>query len=392
MVLPNASSSSRSSNCRADHGRELEHLGGRGCETGKPVMGDLAHAVGAADRVERARQPRSPVRDLDESRIAQEPPELAEEKRYAVGERVDGGCESRDGAGVARTRQVSNQLRHVLVVQSRKRQAGHAVDSCETGKRFGELRSHVLAPVAMRRQQKQPGTGLRGSSGELEEETHRRCVGPVEVVDDQEHWTLSADASQELDHRAVESTPFGLGVAGRGSGAGLSSGRIRASSASSCAETARESRRVGHPHQELERFHERLVRRVDYGVRASVEHERPALCRSAGELTHEPCLAAACLPGDHGDLPAFTFFRETDQRAENASSRSRPTNGKGDETRSGAGSKISSPNRGGDRDERRVVGEDRPFELAQALARLDAELVQRGMRVVVGLERLGLPA
>ncbi len=38
------------------------------------------------------------------------------------------------------------------------------------------------------------------------------------------------------------------------------------------------------------------------------------------------------------------------------------------------------------------MDEDRPLELAEALARFDAELGQRGTRVVVGLERLGLPA
>ena len=154
---------------RADHGRELEHLDGRGSETRQPVVGDVAHALGAADFVERPRQPRDAVCDLDEPRIAQESPELATEKGNAVGDRVDGRRKRRDGADVVRAGELSNQLRHVVVAQTGNRQASHAVDPCEAGECFGELRSHVLAPIAVCRKQKQPATCLRGSTREMKE-------------------------------------------------------------------------------------------------------------------------------------------------------------------------------------------------------------------------------
>ena len=64
--------------------------------------------------------------------------------------------------------ELPNQLRHVLVAQTGNRQASHSVDPCEAGECFGELRSQVLAPIAVRRKQKQPATGLRGSAGEVD--------------------------------------------------------------------------------------------------------------------------------------------------------------------------------------------------------------------------------
>jgi len=76
---------------------------------------DVTHAFGASDRGERARQPRDAVRDLDEFRITQEPPELAKEKRYAVRDRMDSGCQSRDRTDVVGVGQMSYQLRHVFM-------------------------------------------------------------------------------------------------------------------------------------------------------------------------------------------------------------------------------------------------------------------------------------
>ncbi len=139
---------------RADHGREFEHLGGRGSETRQPVVGDVAHALRAADFVERPRQPRDAVCDLDEPRIAQESPELATEKGNAVGDRVERRRKRRDGADVVRAGELSNQLCHVVVAETGNRQVSHSVDPCEAGEYFGELRSHVLAPIAVCREQK----------------------------------------------------------------------------------------------------------------------------------------------------------------------------------------------------------------------------------------------
>jgi hypothetical protein len=82
---------------------------------------------------------------------------------------VDGRRNRLDGADVVRAGELSNQLRHVVVAQTGNRQVSHSVDPCEAGECFGELRSHVLAPIAVRRKQKQPATGLRGSAGEVEE-------------------------------------------------------------------------------------------------------------------------------------------------------------------------------------------------------------------------------
>ena len=56
----------------------------------------------------------------------------------------------------------------------------------------------------------------------------------------------------------------------------------------------------------------------------------------------------------------------------------------------GASAAVAAARRAG-RGERRVLGEDRPLQLAQPLARLDAELVdERAARVLVGLQRVGL--
>ena len=46
------------------------------------------------------------------------------------------------------------ELCHVVVAETGNRQVSHSVDPCEAGECFGELRSHVLAPIAVCREQK----------------------------------------------------------------------------------------------------------------------------------------------------------------------------------------------------------------------------------------------
>jgi hypothetical protein len=212
----------------------------------------------------------------------------------------------------------------------------------------------------------------------------------VEVVDDDEQRTLSADTSQQLGHGAVESAALGLGIPG-----GLSRERAQVGEESrecvpSCAETVVESIRIGDAEQELERFDERLIGGVDHCVGASVEHERPALRSVMCQLTDEPGLAAAGLPAEQRDLAAFALFGELHQRAQR-----RQLTLATDERRSRPQAERSRKP-GGDRKQRRqsrkrrILGEDRPLELPQTFARFDTDLVEHGAGLPVGLESLGL--
>jgi hypothetical protein len=69
------------------------------------------------------------------------------------------GGEGRHFALVLRARGRADECRDLFVAQARERHTADAVDPCKGRKRIGELRSHVLAPVTVRREQEEARVG-----------------------------------------------------------------------------------------------------------------------------------------------------------------------------------------------------------------------------------------
>ena len=140
-----------------------------------------------------------------------------------------------------------------------------------------------------------------------------------------------------------------------------------------------------------QRLHPGPVRRRATRLPAATpEHGGATRLRVGRELVGEPALADPGLAGEEHEPAAARIARRRTPPGCSRSSRSRPTNTPaarlpGWSPRSG---RLDAP--GGV--EPRILVEDRPLELLQRPARLDAELVEQGAPgVLVGSERLGLP-
>src|SRR5262249_40868525 len=137
---------------------------------------------------------------------------------------------------------------------------------------------------------------------------------------------------------------------------------------------------------------ERLVGHVHVRVCRAVEDERAAIRRLVGELARQPCLATTGLARHEDDLTALSPLCERERRAERRQLLVAADEGEGRARpqRSGQLDRVADERRR--RSQRSVLFEDRPLELAQSLTRLDPELVERGARVAIGVERLRLAA
>jgi hypothetical protein len=71
---------------RPGGGRELQEVRGRGRQAGEPLVDDLAHALRRSELGKRSGGPDRAVGDLDDARLHQRAPQLADQERVASGE------------------------------------------------------------------------------------------------------------------------------------------------------------------------------------------------------------------------------------------------------------------------------------------------------------------
>jgi hypothetical protein len=140
------------------------------------------------------------------------------------------------------------------------------------------------------------------AAGDEREQVARRAVGPVDVLDDEDHRLALAE-TLEQDEEAIEQA--GLGPFGRRLGGGLSArDQLRdepAELARRRVDQAVEDGRVRHPEEPSKRLGDRGERQAFLRTQAdaaAVEDEAATGPGALGELTDEPALADPGLPAD----------------------------------------------------------------------------------------------
>ena len=288
-----------------------------------------ARSPGVPSSASGAHEPQLAVDDLDDVRVHQRPPQLADQERVAGGQVADRPGELRD----VRVRSgAPDEVGHVLAGEPGEAQAHDVVGAAQVGERLRQRVRHL--GVAERRQQQQPrppaararwrsrpsvGASAQCASSSTSS-TGRARLTPV---------SRSATAVCRR-WRTVSGS-----VSARGAGSPRS-GIRRASSPPVGPSAACSSAGLEHPGQPLERLDERAVRRADDRVARAVEHERAALGRLGRELAHEPALARPGLPADDRH-PARGAGAVGSSARSVANSLSRPTNGNAEGRQSGPG-------------------------------------------------------
>ncbi len=323
--------------------------------------------------------------------LAQISPELANEQRRPARELADGRDEL---AGRFRAGRCANERSHLLVTEPPEREPCHRVEACELGERVRERGPDLLASVAVRRDHQHPR--LRCRPAQVTKHLERLVVSPVDVVRDEQQRLQPAGAAQQLGCRAPEQVAVGRGFSGgeRRAGQPLELRHEQRQQPAAIADAFGERLGVADAKEELEPLPQRLVRVADRGIGGAVEHEHVSRRRFVRQLAHEPCLAASRLRREQHEA-ALAALGLLEQGAQH---RAAPPRGRRTETAAQARARRAErPARpravGYARSvERRVLSQDPPFEQPQLGARLEPELVERGARGAVGLERLRLPA
>ena len=285
---------------RPGHGGELEQVGGPAGQAREPLADHLANAFRGAELGQRPGHPDLPAGDLDYAGLDQRPPELADEEGVAPGEIVDRGRELAElGVGVA-SGGAADQIGDLGAGKSREAHPHDVLGAAQVGKRLRELLRHVGLGVAEGHEEEQPGAP--GRARQVPQEQERGNVGPVPVLEHQQHRPLAAGPGQQVGDRRVEAMALRIGVgldrlrqlADQGGQVGQQSGQLAATGADRGSQLID----LGYPHQPIEHLDEGPVGRLHHGVAAAVEDQRPVDCGLAGELTCQAALAGTRLAGE----------------------------------------------------------------------------------------------
>ena len=168
---------------RARRRGQLQQLAGRGPQPREPPAHDLAHAL----------------RRAEVTRVGEGAPELADEERVAAGELAD-------RAGDLRVR--AHELGHLVAGQPREPQAHDVLGAAQVGERLAQRVRHV--GVAERRQQQQPRAPA--AARQVAQQAERRPVGPVHVLEHEQHGLVVTDAGEDVGDRGVEAVTDRVGV------------------------------------------------------------------------------------------------------------------------------------------------------------------------------------
>ncbi len=96
----------------------------------------------------------------------------------------------------------------------RERETGRAAQPAQVGERVREWMGPVDVGVAVGRDDEH-GRGRVGLQ-DVEQELEAGAVGPVEVVEHEEHGRLGRRGADDPGHGLEEEEPFGLGIRHRG--------------------------------------------------------------------------------------------------------------------------------------------------------------------------------
>ena len=293
---------------RAGGGRELEHVGGPGREAREPLADDLAHALGRTELRERPGEPDRSVDDLDELRLDQRAPELADQERVPAGELADRPRELRRAGAELALRGAPDELAHLLAREPGQPQPHDVVGAAQVGERLRERLRDVGLGVAEGGEQ-QHARVARGPR-EVTQEQQGRRVGPVPVLEHEQHRP-AADAGEQVGHRRVQAVALrvriGLDRRRQLAHAERQVGQQPRQLAARGAERRAQLDRIDDARQVVERLDERPVGRPHDRVAGAVEDERAAAGRLARELAHQAALARAGLAAQQDDPPALAL-------------------------------------------------------------------------------------
>ena len=124
---------------------------------------------------------------------------LFDEKRIALGERID-GVEGLRPDGRAEVEDRRDHLSHLPLIEGRQRPLDHQTFAVETGKQAAQRRLHLVAPVGQNEQRAQ----IRQPSREVQQELKARFVAPVQVFDHDQQRSRRRDACEQLRERGEE--------------------------------------------------------------------------------------------------------------------------------------------------------------------------------------------
>ena len=290
---------------------ELEQVDRGRREPGEPPAHDLADALGTAQLARRAMHVDPAVRQLDRARLDQRAPELAEQERVALGERVQ---RLRERDRRIAPRRAPDELRHLRVRQAGQPEPDDVV-AAQVGEGLGERGRDVRLRVPERREQQDRGAA---GPGQMAQQQQRRPVRPVQVLEHEQRRAAPRGAVEQTGHGGVEPVALGVRI-------GVRRGREPAGPRGEVGQEPRElpagrAQRGGQLRTEgadelVERLDERPVRRVQHGIAGAVEHERPVRRRAGGELAYEPALAGAGLAAEQDDAAGLAL-RSRQQRAQ----------------------------------------------------------------------------
>ena len=210
---------------------QLEQVGRARRQAREPLADDLANALRGAELGQRPRQVDRSVDDLDPPGLDQRAPQLADQERVALGEVADrpgqlGGPRAGIGA-----RGPAHELGDLLGGQAGEPQPHDVVRPAQVGERLRERLRHVGLGVAEGGEEQQ--ARAPGAARQVAEKQERRGVGPVPVLDHEQHRALAADSREQVGDRRVQPVALGVRI-------GLDRGRQIADPGRQVGEEARE--------------------------------------------------------------------------------------------------------------------------------------------------------
>ena len=176
----------------AGHGGEGEQLVRLRREPREPLADDLAHGRRSAELGGRSRELRPAWTDLDRARLDEVAPELGHEERIPAGQLADDGRQSRRRLETGRQ---ADELRDLVHGQPAEPDADDPLGSIDVDQRVGELGGDVGVRVPERGDEKHPRSGARAH--EVTHQLQRRRVGPVHVLEHEQHRGLRADPDEQ---------------------------------------------------------------------------------------------------------------------------------------------------------------------------------------------------
>ncbi len=302
---------------RPDGRRQLEQVGRLGREARETLADHLANALGCSELSDRLRERNGAADHFDRAGLDERPPELVDEERVSFGEVADRPRQIAESLARVGSGGAPHELHDVVAGQPTEPQADDVLGSTEVGQRLRERLRHVGLGIAERGEQEHASITAR--LREVPQEQQGRSVGPVSVLDDQEHWTLFGHRREELRDGRVEPVALGVGIRLDGwrqlAGALAEMRQQPGELTASRAERRTQLVRLDRPRETVERLHERTVGSVHDLVAGAVQDEHAGARRVDGELAYEPALARAGLAADENHA-AFLAGGRGHERAE----------------------------------------------------------------------------